>query len=46
MAKPTLLLFTESAERMLDGALSDQFEIIRLWKADDPDALIAACGRR
>ena len=44
MTKPTLLLFTESAERMLDGALSDRFEFIRLWQADDQDALIAARG--
>ncbi|TXN00156.1 2-hydroxyacid dehydrogenase [Methylobacterium sp. WL64] len=42
--KPTLLLFTESAERMLDGALADRFEILRLWEGDDPDDIIAARG--
>ena len=44
LRKPGLLLPTEESERMLGGALSDRFELIRSWKAADPDALLAACG--
>ncbi len=44
MAKPGLLLVPESSERMLGGALSDRFEVIRLWEAADPDELLAARG--
>ena len=45
VTKPGLLLLTENSEHILGGALSDRFEIIRLWKAADPDALLRARGR-
>ena len=45
MAKPALLLWTESAERLLDGALADRFDLIRLWEAHDPEATIDARGK-
>ena len=44
MAKPTLLLFTEGAERLLGDALSDRFEILRFWEGDDPDDLVTTRG--
>ena len=44
MARPALLLWTAGAERMLDGALTDRFDFIRLWEVDDPDAVIGARG--
>ena len=44
MTKPALLLWDESAEHLLDDALSDRFEFIRLWEAGDPDAVIGSRG--
>ena len=44
MAKPALLLFAEGAERLLDGALADRFDFIRLWETREPQAVIAARG--
>lgn len=44
MSKPGLLLRSESAERLLGGALADRFDFIRLWQADDPRALLADRG--
>ena len=44
MAKPALLLLAEFADRLLGGELADRFEIIRLWQAADPDALLAERG--
>lgn len=44
MTKPSLLLFAEGAEQVLDGALSDRFEFLRLWEASDQDALLAEKG--
>lgn len=45
MSKPGLLLWTEDSERMIDETLVERFEIIRLWKTSDPEALIEARGR-
>lgn len=44
MTKPALLLSNENWERLLDGALDDRFEIIRLWQSRDPDAVLAERG--
>lgn len=44
MPKPALLLWSESGERMIGDALADRFEFIRLWEADDSDAVIDARG--
>ena len=44
MRRPGLLLPTESLERMLGGALSERFELIRMWDIADPDGLLAARG--
>ncbi len=44
MPKPALLLFNQNSERLLGGALDDRFEIIRLWQARDPDALLSERG--
>ena len=45
MTKPVVLLQTEYADRLLDGALADRFEFVRLWVAHDPVAMIEAHGR-
>lgn len=44
MAKPVLVLGDESAGRLLGDALSDRFECLRLWDADDARALLEARG--
>jgi hydroxypyruvate reductase len=44
VTKPALLLWTEGADHLLDGALADRFEIIRLWQAQDARAVIDARG--
>jgi lactate dehydrogenase-like 2-hydroxyacid dehydrogenase len=44
MTKPVVLLQTEYADRLLDGALADRFEFVRLWLAVDPVATIEARG--
>lgn len=44
MAKPALLLFTESALGLLDDALAERFDLVRLWEAPDPDAVLASRG--
>ena len=44
MTKPALLLFDQNRDRLLDGALDDQFGTIRLWQSSDPDAVLAAKG--
>lgn len=42
--KPGLLLLSSNWDALLGGALDNRFEIIRLWEASDPDALLAARG--
>lgn len=42
MTKPALLLARPAWERLLDGALDERFELVRLWQ--DPDALLAERG--
>ncbi|RYY14074.1 MAG: hypothetical protein EON55_09110, partial [Alphaproteobacteria bacterium] len=44
LQRPGLLLLNEGSERMLGGALSDRFELIRLWNTINPDGLLAARG--
>lgn len=44
MSKPGLLLWTKGADQLLDAALANRFELIRLWEAHDPEALIDARG--
>lgn len=44
MNRPGLLLGGQSDERLLAGALDDRFEIVRLWAAPAPRALIFDCG--
>lgn len=44
MAKPALLFNAGFGERLLNGALADRFEFIRLAQAQDPQALLAARG--
>jgi hydroxypyruvate reductase len=44
MTKPALLLWTENMDRLLDGALEDRFDIIRLWREADPEAIIDKRG--
>jgi len=44
MGKPGLLLWSESAESFLGAALTDRFELIRAWEAEDSDAILAARG--
>jgi lactate dehydrogenase-like 2-hydroxyacid dehydrogenase len=45
MIKPVVLLQTEYADRLLDGALADRFEFVRLWLAPDPVAVLRTHGR-
>lgn len=40
-----LLLVSSSWEKLLNGALDDQFEIIRHWEAHHPNAMLEARGR-
>ena len=44
MTKPALLLSDQRWERLLDGALDERFDIIRLWQSNDADATLAARG--
>jgi len=44
MVKPALLFNAGFGERLLNGALADRFEFIRLFEAPDPQALLAARG--
>lgn len=44
MNKPALLLFDETWERLLNGELDHEFEIIRLWQSGDPDSTLSARG--
>ena len=45
MSKPGLLLWNESAERFLGDAFLDRFDVIRFWRASNPDALFDARGK-
>jgi hydroxypyruvate reductase len=45
MGKPGLLLWSEGAQQLLGDALSDEFEIIRLWQAQDSDAVLRGRGK-
>jgi hydroxypyruvate reductase len=45
MGKPGLLLWSEGAQQLLGDALSDEFEIIRLWQALDFDAVLRERGK-
>jgi hydroxypyruvate reductase len=45
MTHPALLLWTDNMDRLLDGALEDRFEIIRMWDEADPQGVIDARGR-
>ncbi len=44
MTTPALLLLSPTWEHLLDGALDERFEIIRLWETQDPDAMLAMRG--
>jgi lactate dehydrogenase-like 2-hydroxyacid dehydrogenase len=45
MPKPVLLLWTDNMDRLIEGALEDRFEIIRLWQCDDPESVIEQRGQ-
>jgi hydroxypyruvate reductase len=44
-AKPGLLLWSESSERLLGDSLEQTFEYIRVWQSSDFEALLDARGR-
>lgn len=44
MTKPGLLLWSEDSEQFLDDALLDRFDVVRLWEADDREAMFAERG--
>lgn len=45
MSKPGLLLWTESAARLLGDSLAGRFDVIQLWQDPEPDATLKARGR-
>lgn len=45
MGKPVLLVIGAKWGAFLRDALDDAFEVLRLWQAPDPDALLAARGQ-
>ena len=44
MSQPALLFCDQREEHLLDGALADRFDFIRLWEAQDPRATLEARG--
>lgn len=42
--KPVLLITSANMARLVDGALDDTFETVRLWEAGDANALLTARG--